>query len=1390
MKVFLILLAALVYCGLNAQDFNYKVLSDNLGIEENCINDIIQDHKGFLWLATCSGLKRFDGYSPKQYLQSTRGENGLKSQVFSCLFEDNKNRLWIGSSYSGFYYYDSNKETFVQYANDSNNMNSLGNNNVWCMTEDRYGKLWIGTEKGLDCFDPETEKFIHFEHNPKDKRSLGNDYIVSVAESKDGILWIGSESGLNRLVRKKDGSPDFFVRYSIAPDDFNETDFLRHNYIHKIVPSNIKENILWVGTSIGLKKIQYDIDDLLAINFQTYYQANEGKEGLLHPFISDIIEDESASILWVATYDGLNIYDLKEQKFYVFNGNNNALSNNEVKSICKDASGILWIGTFKGLNRVELKENVFRHIFLTNKEKNSNNIITSIAASKYKEGFWIGLRGGGIGFLPIEENELNPANIRNFTLQVKSNTKLAGFIADIVVDDNGEIWIATDGAGLLHLNEQAILDGEANSLFAEQLSNENGLQDDYLKTLIQSSDGAIWFGYWDKGIGRYNPTTKSYQHFSSTTDFKIDLEKFPIVHLIEVKKSKKIYLWAGTRGGGVYQMKYDNDRLLLMNHYQTMGEDSTGLSNNFINCFYPVNKTNLQEDSDVVLVGTGNGLNVLDISENPKPFFGDSTLLDNKIIQSIAVDENGVYWISTKSGISSLEMIDGKPYINEYDDKDGLKNKFYYDESVGVGANGDLLFGGFDGISCFNPNEIKKDTVPPNIVITELFLFNKKVDVSKAGNESENILEKSIENTQEIKLDYNENFISFSFTALKTPEPQKVKYAYKLEGFDKKWIFTNASQRTAHYTNLPSENFSFNVKAANGDGIWSQQQSIDIDIQPPFWKTPLAYFIYALLFGLILYSILRFYKMRTLLAHDLAIEKVEREKLEELNKLKLEFFTNISHELRTPLTLIISPLEQLMLERKHLPENLGVLERIGRNANRLLTMVNELLDIRKSESGLLQLKKEDRGFIKYIEDIVFYFKGLSENEGVKLLFDTNQSEIVLNFDALQLEKVFFNLLSNAFKHTSSGDTIEIRIQQRNKDHILISVKDTGAGISKEELPYVFDRYYQAKSDSSMIRKKGTGLGLALAKNIVEVHDGRIWVESELGEGTCFYFTLPIKELEMLKAQKDLIANQNTELTEVSELANAKSQVLVVEDNEDIRAYILEHFKLDYEVIEASDGVEGWEKTHKEMPDLIVTDIAMPRMDGIEFCKKVKTTVATSHIPVILLTARNAHVFKVDGLESGADDYIAKPFNMQLLKIRIANIILSRKKMAEKYSQQIETKTLSVTPSIKSENRESVFIGKVKEVITENIGNSEFMVDDLAAALFVSRMQLYRKLKSLTGKTPIQLIRKLRLQKAVELLQTKEYNVSDVTYQVGYNDLKSFREQFKKEYGVTPKEYKN
>jgi len=774
--------------------------------------------------------------------------------------------------------------------------------------------------------------------------------------------------------------------------------------------------------------------------------------------------------------------------------------------------------------------------------------------------------------------------------------------------------------------------------------------------------------------------------------------------------------------------------------------------------------------------------------------------LSNNVILGILQDEAGNLWLSTIRGLNKFDP--DLETFSHFDVRDGLvSNEF----SLGVhkSSDGVMYFGGVNGFNKFHPDSIKDVSYVAPIIITDFKIFNQSVPIGINSSNNRSILSESICETKQIDLTYEDYVISFEFAALDYHVPEKINYLYMLEGFDKQWNHTDALRRYATYTNLDPGEYLFKVKMANVKGDNNEAVAlININIHPPWWKTAWAYFLYAFLFVGSVIVLWTLQMRRVRLKHEIQMSRFEAKKLHEIDELKSTFFANISHEFRTPLTLILGPVKEL-INKENDKEKKKELKRVHRNADMLYGLVNQLMDLSKLEAGKMTLKTCEEDIVLIVKGIVLSFASLAERKNITLKFDSSNEEIIAFIDVDKLEKIVINILSNAFKFTNEGKKIDVNIRVRNK-RVEIIVADEGIGIPQDKLENIFDRFYQVDSSHSR-EHEGTGIGLALTKELVELHKGTIDVESAEGEGTTFIIRLPLgnshlkpeeicdknrdngKEIIIPQATPVLDEKDDTNKTVINLITDQdKHLLLIVEDNTDVRNYIEGHLKKDYRILTAINGEEGVNKALEHIPDLVVSDVMMPKVDGYELCEKIKTDERTSHIPVILLTAKASSQDKIEGLETGADDFIMKPFDAKELKARVKNLIEQRKKLIDYYRKQ----QLFDISEIDAASTDKKFLNRAIEIIKKNISDENFNVDSFASEIALSRVQLHRKLVALLGHPPGDFIRIVRLTKAAKLIRNNFGNISEIALEVGFNNPANFAKAFRTQFGLSPTEYKN
>ena len=1098
--------------------------------------------------------------------------------------------------------------------------------------------------------------------------------------------------------------------------------------------------------------------------------------------------------------------------------NGESFDHEQIGYMVENKPGSLMLATRRGLLIFDTKRNELSKQ-LTN---NNSNINDEKIIALYKDktaNIWIGSWNGGVDFYSPYSNYFN------ISTPIIAGKELVGCI-NTITEINGQIWLATD-KGLVVYNRK-------NNSFRQLPLNIPGGYNE-VKFIYRDND-KLWVSLYTGGLhvmnlnsnriektisgftyGHVRTMTKdeagNYWIASGTNDpfLMLDMKTEKLQKRFEIKNSKQYFapmnvqdvmvengqtVWIGTRADGLYRYDYINKEL---KHF-TASQDENALSNNNVSVIF-------RDSRKQLWFGTyGGGICLFDSRSNTFKTYDHRNGLQNDAVCGVLEDKEGTLWISTLEGISRFNLKNGT--FDNYNNTNGYPIQETVLHSSALLSDNSIIVGGVNNFTTFNPNRITKNPLKPNVVISKFKVWTD--NVSEVESTSESVYPDKI-----VKLKYYQAAFSIYFAALNYVYPSKNQYAYMLEGFDKNWNSVS-NQRSATYTNIPPGHYTFKVKACNNDGVWNNAgTSFEINIMPPPWKTWWAYLFYFLLTLSILGGFIYYILNKQQLETDITIKQIEQRNLEENHQLRVRLFTNFSHELRTPLTLIIGPLNEI-LSNNNLPDWLRPkLEMLFKNAQRLLWLVNQLMDFRKLESGFMKLNISQVDFNLFIEDISLTFRELASTKEIKLELNNNNKNIDTWFDPILLEKVFFNLLSNAFKHTVNNGKVLISVRELKpeetkqftnaifplKGALLIDVSDNGNGIEHHEIEKIFEPFYQAHNHEGA-NIYGTGIGLNLCKGIVELHSGIIWAESETGKGSTFRILLPLgnehfstTELSDLKTVEhdrsvivDLPDNPAPIVYESTENRLKKREnfsVLVVEDNEDVRGYVKSLLIDDYRIIEAEDCLIGCKLAIEFVPDLIISDIMTPNMSGIELCNELKNNGVTDHIPIILLTALSGLEQVKEGFESLADDYIVKPFNPELLKLRVDNLISIRRRIRESFDKN--NLYGKITPSLP--NAEDKFISKVFDYIKENINNPELRIDSFSKDVGMSRVQFYRKIKSITGKTPSMLILEIRMNAASDLIKKSDLNINEVAYQVGFNDSSYFGKCFKAYFGVTPGEIK-
>jgi len=1369
-----------------SQDIKFEHISVEHGLSHEIVRCILQDRFGFMWFGTEQGVCRYDGYKFTIYRHDPDNSTTIGGNYITTLFEDKKGVIWVGTLGGGLNKFNREKNSFTRFLYNPQNPDGISSNSTEQIAEyhfDGRDILWIGSAHGLNRMDMTTEEFEHF--LPSDKPYPYN-YIESLVLDSSGNVWIGCARG---GLYKFDPKTEEFTHQQFDPKDPHSSD---DNTVMSLFLD--QSGTLWVGTfEGGVYKFEQNMEKF------THYQHNpKDPFSLSSNFVVSIHEDHNG-ILWIGTANGgLNKFNKKTGQFIRYrhdSGDPTSLCDNSVVSIYEDRSGVLWLGTWGGINKIDPRKSCISDFKQLPGNPNSLNDshIWSIyeSCSGGKRTLWIGTKTGGLSKLD--------RNTGQFTHYLHDPNDLKSIPSDNILslfeDREKILWIGTYGDGLIKYDQRT----HTFYQYLHDPENPHTISCNIIQSIFEDRDGVIWISTRTGGLNKYTREIDQFKQIGY---------RWRILKVIEDHTG---ILWIATRDG-LKKLDRKTEELITYRHDP---EDPTSISINQINCMYESHSG----VADVIWIGTsGGGLNKFDFESETFKHYNVKDGLSDNVIYGILEDDHGNLWMSTNKGLSRFNPVTEK--FRNYDAKDGFLNTQFNFGVCFKGRDGELLFGSSKGLNAFYPNDLIDNSTIPEVVITNFQIFNDPVPIDPFTNGmkiSDYTLPKHISTMKKIKLSYWQNVFSFEFAALDFRSPEKNQYAYRMEGFEKNWNHTDANRRFVTYTNLDPGEYTFKVKGSNNDGLWNNEgTSIKIIISPPWWKTQLAYILYFVFCISLVVVIWRAQLRRIRLRQQFQMEHFEAEKLREVDQLKSRFFANISHEFRTPLTLIKGPVKQIM-DGEFTGNLKNQCKMILRNSDRLLGLINQILDLSKLESGEMKLTVSETDIVKYFKGLVLSFSSLAERNKIKLQFKVIEKSIVGYVDFDKLEKIVTNLLSNAFKFTPAGGTVEVKIntplpsasplnrgarldsslKKGDKGGCLeLTISNTGAGIPENQLDKIFDRFYQTdnnyKSDS-----EGTGIGLALTKELVESHHGNITVTSIPDKITTFSVEIPISkenynENEIVDTPPTSpgrlrrVAEDYTESAKIEQKSNTKKSIpllLIVEDNPDVTNYISSFMEKDYRIVTAENGSIGMKKTLDKYPDLIISDVMMPMMDGFEFCEKVKSDERLSHIPVILLTAKADLESKINGLEFGADDYVTKPFEARELQIRSKNLIEQRRKLREKFSSLIDLKPEDIATSSMDEQ----LLQRLLSVFEDHIEEPEFNTSELAREVGLSRMHLNRKIQALTNLSTNDFIRTLRLQRAALLLRSASGNVSEVAYKVGFNNLSHFSKAFRKHFGQLPSE---
>lgn len=1198
------------------------------------------------------------------------------------------------------------------------------------IAKDKYGFMWFGTWAGLCRYDGYNFKVYRFD--PRNNRSINSNRIHNIIMDSNKELWILTFKG------------DEFCRYNYERDDFERIPVEKVSKKFRDLINRFR-HYTSVNVSFGGFKwlLDYEKNALyrqqISSGKKTYYDSNPSdKWSLTDKYVVDIYKDDQ-NIFWAGTYsNGINKANLHAKPFeYFFHdpSNRNSIVDNNVRAICEDRQGRLWIGTWdKGLSVID--KGKYTHIQL--KVADSTNLSHN---------------------------------------QVKT----------IFCDSRGVIWIGTK-AGLVRYTPSTKAFKYYDALFVHHDAGKRRIQSGVFG-ITEDRNGNVWFGASYLGVCKY---------IWSEDRLQIDYRNTPgsIAKVIIIDRRGQI--WVGTEELGVSVFQSTNGKLTPVKTFQAQHKDiRQRINDDRIACLY-------EDKTGIIWIGTGNGLNCYNPATDKITHLSSKSELNHIMPAGIIEDDNGYLWISHKSGISQVNK--KTLQIRNYTMGDGLQgNEFSDNLAYESTISNKLYFGGNNGFTCFKPESIKTDKTLPRTVITELNVQNNQVEIGEKIN-GRTILIKPLYLTKEVILNYSDKTFALKFSGLHYANPMVNKYAYMLEGFDKDWIYTDAGQRIASYSNLEPGDYVFKVMSSNADGIWNKQPAVlTIKVMPPFWASSWAYCIYLVL---ALFAAWLYHHHSTKFANlksRLAYEELVHEKENQLHQSKVDFFTNISHEIKTPLTLILAPLERLMNSFSKNTQVHTQLMTMKLSSDRLLKLVNQLLDFRRLETGHLELNLARHDIISFLSKSVTFFAEEARNRAIKLEFVHEVDNCTFLYDEDKLDKAVSNLLSNALKFTASEGWAKVSFHLKSNEErqlAIIEVKNLGRGVSADEQDLIFLPFRRSKHH----KVGGTGIGLAYSKGLIELHGGSIRVVSlpvnDVDYETTFIVELPLKNEAnasqlcfhisdasiRLSDQPFVIDKELKELVENNTgkiVINGRTPLLlIVEDNIELRSYLVCYFYAFYDVVDAENGKSGLQIAQSQLPDIIISDIMMDELDGFEFCRAIKSDAKTSHIPLILMTAKTPVENEIEGFETGADDYITKPFNLSALSARVKNLLLLRNRLKEKYRREMLLSPHENVPISVDEK----MLKRLMQFIEENLTTSLLSVEEICNGIGISKSNLYRKLKDLTGLTLFEIIKEIRLKRAKQLLVEGKFSVNEITHLVGFADVGYFRKCFRAEFSMSPTQY--
>ena len=1324
--------------------FSFDKFSYNDKLPSNSVIRTYNDNEGYMWFGTKDGLCRFDGYDIKVFRSSAFTPGKLTNNEIQCITEDKKQRLWVGT-FEGINIIDKRNYTIKSLDNEF-----IKKDRINSILLDKQGFIWIATSSfGLIRMNPDTYEFERYSTGKDSRFKLKANNVTSIYEDQSGRIWVLYwRNGLNYI--------------DLKLNKIKSTPWVGNNN-NPFRLFQDKDGLFWICTwGDGIFNMKPDGQNMNIYPIQLAKGSNE----VVDKIVYSITQDDKFGLIWVVTFKGINLIEKLSDGTCRLLDTNNLLEKGSSRlfhEISKDHRGNIWLGSVgEGLYKLDFNKIPIQNYPLSDiiSKLNIQSYVTRFCETN-NGSLYIAINRIGIFNFDIKTG----TTIRPNDQVLKSITSIGTIFFET---EKNEIWITNEGEAAIYIFKE---NSSGELLFVKSF-NLNGAKIPYqfsIRSLFEDSKKNMWIG---TDVGLYMMDTAGIVKIISQD----------ISYVNTINEDSKHNIWAGTEKEGLFKIKFINGKdsynsekiALKIRNYESLSVQSiccsrkgnvyAGTKEGCIYQYDPNNKT------------------AVDIS-------GQYGITDEGILDIIE-DNNGILWISTIKKI--IRYNPENKAATYFSTADGMLVSSFFKDARIMLKTGQILFGGNKGICMFNPSiQSKTPGAVKHVAISDILVQNKSI-----FDDSENV-HYSAENNR-VTLKYSENNLSIEFSALDYSSASKIQYAYKLSGVDKNWNYVSNNRRFVNYANMPSGNYTFQVKASDENGSWSNQvTSLIVEILPPLYRSWWAYLIYLSLIITAGYFTAKIATNRIRLRNELKISHIEKEKTEELAQIKLRFFTNISHELLTPLTIIMLLIENL--QKKNSGDSMQF-DMLRDNVIRLKRLIQQILVFRKTETGNMKLKITENDIVSFVKNICrSNFQPLVAEKKIDFSIDAEYESYMAYFDADKLDKILYNLLSNAFKHTPVGGTIKVKISFIPRDLAIImrlSVSDTGDGIDETDLPHIFKRFYISKSSD---QSKSHGIGLALTNDLLQLHKGNVEVKSQLGEGSVFTIEIPVTkgiytteelledeqtdEINGLDMPNSIVFGKNPDPVDESEIKK-ECNVLVVEDNRELNNLIVENLSSKYTVLSAENGLEALEIVRNNEIDLVISDVMMPEMDGLTFCKIMKNDLTTSHINILLLTAKNSPEDRIDCYNAGADSYIAKPFELAVLNARAKNLISKRKQKTDSFQRNHEINISSMEYG----SMDELFLKQAVKKVEEKLLDDSYDFDQFALDMATSKSTLHRKLKSLTGLSPGEFIRNIRLKHAALMLLNNTGNISEIAFAVGFNDPKYFSRCFKTEFGLTPREY--